>query len=81
MSGDTNHLESVRRWFDRPLWKMELRDADRYFGTVLRSVSAAMRAERAQVLVTSCAPSAADGYAIPPAEIHHQVSEHLFVSS
>ena len=50
--GDTNHLESVRRWFDRPLWEMEPPDADRYFGTVLRSMSSATRAARAQILVT-----------------------------
>jgi integrase/recombinase XerD len=50
--GDTNHLESVRRWFERPLWEMEPPDADRYFGTVLRSMSSATRAARAQILVT-----------------------------
>lgn len=47
--GDTNNLESVRRWFGRPLWEMEPRDADRYFGTVLRGMSSATRAGRAQI--------------------------------
>jgi integrase len=49
---DTSHLELVRRWFERPLWELEPRDVDRYFGTVLRSVSSSTRAARAQVLVT-----------------------------
>ncbi len=39
--GDTYQLQMERAWFDRPLWEMEPRDADRYFGTVLRSVSSA----------------------------------------
>lgn len=50
--GDVSHLQLVRDWFDRPLWEMEPKDADRYFGTVLRNASAATRAARAQVLVT-----------------------------
>lgn len=50
--GDTTQLQLVRDWFGRPLWELEPRDADRYFGTVLRGVSAATRAGRAQVLVT-----------------------------
>ncbi|MEV5898278.1 hypothetical protein [Nonomuraea fuscirosea] len=50
--GDVSHLQLVRDWFDRPLWEMEPRDTDRYFGTVLRNASSATRAARAQVLVT-----------------------------
>lgn len=50
--GDTGHLQMIRDWFGRPLWEMEPRDADRYFGAVLRDGSASTRAARAQVLVT-----------------------------
>ncbi|MEV6360345.1 tyrosine-type recombinase/integrase [Nocardia asteroides] len=50
--GDTGHLEQVRNWFGRPLWEMEPRDADRYFGTMLRKVSAATRSARARAVVT-----------------------------
>jgi integrase/recombinase XerD len=28
---DTNHLELIRDWFDRPLWEMQPTDADAYF--------------------------------------------------
>ncbi len=35
--------------FGRPLWEMEPADADRYFGTVVRGVSAATRAELEQL--------------------------------
>lgn len=31
---DTNHLELIRDWFDRPLWEMAAADADAYFGKV-----------------------------------------------
>lgn len=50
--GDITQLQLVRDWFGRPLWEMEPRDADRYFGTVLREVSLSTRAGRAQALVT-----------------------------
>ncbi|EHR59190.1 tyrosine-type recombinase/integrase [Saccharomonospora cyanea] len=52
IQGDTTHLRLVRDWFERPLWEMEPRDADRYFGTVLRKVARSTRAARAQALVT-----------------------------
>jgi site-specific recombinase XerD len=52
ISNDTRHLQLIRDWFERPLWEMEPRDADRYFGSVLRGVSSATRAGRAQALVT-----------------------------
>lgn len=50
--GDTGQLEQVRNWFGRPLWELEPRDADRYFGDVLRKVSASTRAARARAVVT-----------------------------
>lgn len=50
--GDTSHLELVRQWFGRPLWEMEPRDADHYFGVMLRKVSVATRAARARAVVT-----------------------------
>ncbi|GAA4561147.1 tyrosine-type recombinase/integrase [Pseudonocardia xishanensis] len=50
--GDLSHLAQVRDWFGRPLWELEPRDADRYFGSVLREVSGSTRAGRAQALVT-----------------------------
>ncbi|MFD0540801.1 hypothetical protein ACFQY7_50330 [Actinomadura luteofluorescens] len=43
-------LEMMRRWFDRPLWEMELADADVYFGKVLRDASPATRKGRASAL-------------------------------
>lgn len=49
---ETLHLELVRKWFERPLWELEPRDADRYFGTVLRKVAQATRTARARALVT-----------------------------
>ncbi|MBE1580504.1 tyrosine-type recombinase/integrase [Amycolatopsis roodepoortensis] len=49
---DTSNLDQVRAWFGRPLWEMEPRDADRYFGRVLREASPSTRASRAQTLVT-----------------------------
>ncbi len=35
--GDVGHLEQMRSWFGRPLWKMEPSDADAYFGKVRRA--------------------------------------------
>jgi site-specific recombinase XerD len=49
---DVSHLEQVRQWLGRPLWEMEPRDADRYFGGFLRSGSASLRLARAQALNT-----------------------------
>src|SRR5690606_17958439 len=42
----------VRRWFERPLWEMEPRDADRYFGRALRDLAPATRASRAHSLIS-----------------------------
>jgi hypothetical protein len=55
--GDTNHLESVRRWFDRPLWEMKPPDADRYFGRILRSMSSATRTAGRRFSVELAAPN------------------------
>jgi integrase/recombinase XerD len=44
---DTNHLELIRDWFDRPLWEMQPADADAYFGKVLRDAKLATRTGRA----------------------------------
>jgi integrase/recombinase XerD len=52
IESDTTHLRLIRAWFGRPLWEMEPRNADRYFGTDLRKVSSSTRAARAQALVT-----------------------------
>lgn len=49
---DTTHLEQIRGWFGRPLWEMEPRDGDHYFGGVLRDAASSTRAGRAQALVT-----------------------------
>ena len=49
---DTSNLEQVRRWFERPLWEMEPRDADRYFGRALRDLAPATRASRAHSLIS-----------------------------
>ena len=47
---DTNHLELVRDWFDRPLWEMQPADADAYFGKVLRDAAPSTRTGRASAL-------------------------------
>ncbi len=47
---DTNHLELVRNWFDRPLWEMQPTDADAYFGKVLRNAKPSTRTGRAAAL-------------------------------
>jgi len=47
---DTNHLELIRDWFDRPLWEMQPADADAYFGKVLREARPATRTGRAAAL-------------------------------
>ncbi len=47
---DSNHLELIRRWFERPLWEMEPADADVYFGRHLRTAAPATRTGRAAAL-------------------------------
>ncbi len=47
---DTNHLELIREWFGRPLWEMQPRDADTYFGKVLRDARPSTRTGRAAAL-------------------------------
>jgi site-specific recombinase XerD len=48
--GDTNHLELIRHWFDRPLWEMQPCNADVYFGKVLRDARPSTRTGRAAAL-------------------------------
>ncbi|WP_405775913.1 hypothetical protein [Streptomyces sp. NBC_01538] len=50
--GDVGHLEQIRTWFGRPLWGMELADADTYFGKVLRNSPSGTRLARSQALTT-----------------------------
>lgn len=50
IGNDTNHLELIRDWFDRPLWEMQPTDADVYFGKVLRDAKPATRTGRAAAL-------------------------------
>ncbi|MFV9454984.1 tyrosine-type recombinase/integrase [Rhodococcus sp. NM-2] len=52
INSDVNHIEQTRAWFERPLWEMEPRDADVYFGKVLRGAAKATRQGRAQALTT-----------------------------
>jgi integrase/recombinase XerD len=40
---DTNHLALIRDWFGRTLWEMQSKDADGYFGKVLRDAKPATR--------------------------------------
>ncbi len=47
---DLSNLEQIRLWFGRPLWEMEPRDADSYFGTVLRQAPIGTRLCRSQAL-------------------------------
>lgn len=47
---DTNHLELIRGWFERPLWEMAPPDADVYFATVLRDAAPSTRTGRAAAL-------------------------------
>ena len=49
---DVSQLEQVRIWFGKPLWDMEPRDADGYFGTILRPVPTNTRLARAQAVKT-----------------------------
>jgi len=50
--GDVGQLEQVRAWFGRPLWEMQPKDADAYFGQVLRGAASGTRLARAQALTT-----------------------------
>jgi integrase/recombinase XerD len=56
---DTNHLELIRDWFDRPLWEMQPADADAYFGKVLRDAKLATRTGRAGWRCSSSSSSCA----------------------
>ncbi|MGQ4272166.1 tyrosine-type recombinase/integrase [Nocardiopsis changdeensis] len=52
ISSDVVHLEQVRTWLGRPLWEMEPREADVYFGKALRDAAKGTRLARAQALRT-----------------------------
>jgi integrase/recombinase XerD len=39
ISLDITHLEQIRAWFGRLLWKMQPADADTYFGKALRGAA------------------------------------------
>jgi hypothetical protein len=47
---DTGHLDLIRDWFGRPLWEMQPKDADAYFGKVLRDARPSTRTGRAAAL-------------------------------
>ena len=42
---DTGHLDLIRDWFGRPLWEMQPKDADAYFGRVLRDARPSTRTD------------------------------------
>jgi len=65
---DTNHLELIRDWFDRPLWEMQPTDADAYFGTVLRDAKPATRTGRAGALAVAVARLTRTGAPLFPSE-------------
>ena len=50
--GDVGNLEQVRTWFGRPLWEMDPKDADAYFGRVLRGSAKGTRLARAAAITT-----------------------------
>ncbi|MCY0949859.1 hypothetical protein [Streptomyces sp. H27-S2] len=50
--GDVGHLDQMRAWFGRPLWAMELADADVSFGKVLRHSPSGTRLGPSQALNT-----------------------------
>lgn len=50
--GDVGNLEQVRTWFGRPLWDVEPKDADAYFGKILRGSPSGTRLARSQALTT-----------------------------
>src|SRR6266498_4032746 len=49
---DLSQLEQIRAWFGRPLWELEPKHADAYFGQVLRTAATGTRLLRAQALTT-----------------------------
>ncbi|MHA6757898.1 site-specific integrase [Streptacidiphilus sp. PAMC 29251] len=50
--GDVGNLEQMRTWFGQPLWDMEPKHADSYFGQVLRGSPSGTRLARSQALTT-----------------------------
>ena len=50
ISNDIVDLEQIREWLGAPLWQMEARHADEYFGRVLRSAAPATRHGKAGTL-------------------------------
>lgn len=49
---EVGQLGQIRSWFGRPLWEMEPRDADRYFGHAIRGAANATRSLKAFCLST-----------------------------
>lgn len=50
ISNDLLDLEQIREWFGAPLWEMQPRNADEYFGKVLRTAAPATRHGKAGTL-------------------------------
>jgi integrase/recombinase XerC len=50
ISGNLTDLEQIRDWFGGPLWVMQPKDGDRYFGTVLRQAAPTTRYNKASTL-------------------------------
>lgn len=50
ISNDLIDLQQIRDWFGRPLWEMEPKDADAYFGRVIRHLAPTTRRGKADTL-------------------------------
>jgi site-specific recombinase XerD len=50
ISNDLIDLQQIRDWFDRPLWEMEPKDADQYFGRAARHLAPLTRRGKADAL-------------------------------
>ncbi|WP_328463634.1 tyrosine-type recombinase/integrase [Actinoplanes sp. NBC_00393] len=50
IEGNLTDLEQIRAWFGAPIWAMQPKDADRFFGTVLRHAAATTRYGKASTL-------------------------------
>jgi hypothetical protein len=63
---DSDHLELIRQWFERPLWEMEPADADVYFGRHLRAAAPATRTWAADTRTGRPTPGGPPAGAPPP---------------
>jgi site-specific recombinase XerD len=50
ISNDISDLQQLRDWFSRPLWEMEPKDADAYFGREVRHLAPTTRRGKADAL-------------------------------